>query len=400
MDTITHGIAGALIGKAVFGGDDLLTDRSGGASRARVLTWAAMLGAIFPDSDVLRHFISRNELLVLTWHRGVTHSLLCVPAFALGLAALTQWFVLRRKWECPSFALLTLIYAVGILSHIFLDLATSFGTMIWSPLAWTRPTLDLLFILDFTFSAIVLLPQLLASVYERPENAPRRALRWWLLCVLAALVISGISHVADVPISPETVLGVTVFLAMLFFGPLLRGRGFRVSRAAWCCVGLLLCVAYLGGAEVAHRAALGRVERFAEVLHLPVQSLAALPAAPSVWRWDGLVRTPHGVYELRMNLAEREASAANAAHVLEYRFYPEAPPNLQIERVRRMPEVRKVLWFARFPVTRFHREGSQAVVEIVDLRFRPTRPGHAAPFTYQVRLDKDGHILSQGWAGE
>ncbi|MBZ5703197.1 MAG: metal-dependent hydrolase [Acidobacteriia bacterium] len=402
MDTITHGIAGALIGKAVFGGGDLLTERpaTNGPSRERVLTWAAMLGAIFPDSDAIRHLFSRNEMLVLTWHRGMTHSLLCVPAFALGLAALTQWFLRRRKWECPSFALLTLIYAIALLSHIFLDLATSFGTMIWSPLAWTRPALDLLFILDFSFSAIVLLPQLLSSVYERPENAPRRALRWWLLSVLAVLVISGVSRVADVAISPLTVLGVTAFLAALFFAPLLRGRGFRVSRAAWCRAGLLLSVAYLGGAVVAHRAALARVERFAEVLHLPVQSLAALPAAPSVWRWEGLVRTPHGVYELRMDLAEREASAGDATHVLEYRFYPEAPANPQIERVRRMPEVQKVLWFARFPVTRFHREGSQAVVEIVDLRFRSTRPGHAAPFTYQVRLDRDGRILAQGWARE
>jgi len=31
------------------------------------------------------------------------------------------------------------VYAVGIVSHILLDLITSFGTMIWSPLKWSRP---------------------------------------------------------------------------------------------------------------------------------------------------------------------------------------------------------------------------------------------------------------------
>ena len=397
MDTITHGIAGALIGKAVFGGGDL---RTGRASRARVLTWAAMLGAIAPDADAFRNVISRNELLVLTWHRGVTHSLLCVPAFALGLAALTQWFVRRRQWECPSFALLTLVYAIGILSHIFLDLATSFGTMVWSPLAWTRPALDLLFILDFTLSAIVLVPQLLVRVYESPEKALRRALRFWLLCVLAALVIAGISQVVEVHISPVTVLGVTALLAALFFGPLLGGRGFHITRAGWCRTGLLLCVVYLGCAVAAHRAALARLERFAESKHLRVESLGALPAPPSLWRWDGLVRVPHGVYELRMDLAEREVSAADADRALKYSFFPEAPGNAQIERALRLPEVRKVLWFARFPVTRFHKEGNEAVVEIVDLRFRATRPGHAAPFTYQVRLDNEGKILFHGWARE
>src|SRR5258708_5192115 len=145
-------------------------------NRRRVVTWGRMLGAIFPDSGVLREVFSDNELLIVTWHRSITHSLVCLPFFALALAGLTRLVVRRFNWDAPGFGALTGIYAVGILSHILLDLATTFGTMIWSPVNWSRPAWDLIFIVDFTFTAIVLLPQLLAWVYAHPEKLKRRAL--------------------------------------------------------------------------------------------------------------------------------------------------------------------------------------------------------------------------------
>src|ERR1700758_4357424 len=144
MDTITHGIAGALIGKAVFRGQDMFASHP--MNRGRVITWSLMLGAIFPDSDVFRDMFSHDRLLIITWHRSITHSLVLLPLWALLLAWLTHAFAKWRKWETPSFVALAGIYAVGILSHILLDLVTSFGTMIWSPVAWTRATWDLIFI--------------------------------------------------------------------------------------------------------------------------------------------------------------------------------------------------------------------------------------------------------------
>jgi len=73
-------------------------------NRQRIITWSLMLGAIFPDSDVFREFFSHNELLILTWHRSITHSLVCLPIFALLLALVTRWFVRQCKWDSPSFA--------------------------------------------------------------------------------------------------------------------------------------------------------------------------------------------------------------------------------------------------------------------------------------------------------
>ena len=177
VDTITHGIAGALIGKAFFSGDDMFPAKP--MNRARIISWSLMLGAIFPDIDVLRDIFSHDDLLMITWHRSITHSLLLLAIFSLLLAVLTRWIARKCKWDAPSFAVLALIYAIGIFSHILLDLATTFGTMIWSPLAWSRPAWDLVFIVDFTFTGILLVPQFVAWVYRDAKLARLRALLVW-----------------------------------------------------------------------------------------------------------------------------------------------------------------------------------------------------------------------------
>src|SRR5260370_7160366 len=82
----------------------------------------------------------------------------------------------------------------------------------------------------------------------------------------------------------------------------------------------------------------------------------------------------------------------------EHHYDPDAPANSYIEVAKRLPEVQKVLWFSRFPVTRFHKEGDVAVVEISDIRFVQTRRDRPAPFTYRGRFIIDGNILSHDWS--
>jgi membrane-bound metal-dependent hydrolase YbcI (DUF457 family) len=401
MDTITHGIAGALIGKAIFRGDEMFALRP--MNRARVVTWSLMLGAIFPDSDVFREMFSHNDLLILTWHRSITHSLICLPIFALVLAALTRWFVRWRKWDAPSFAALAGIYAIGIASHILLDLVTSFGTMIWSPLRWSRPAWDLIFIVDFTFTAILLVPQILPWVYQKPEGLRNRALGSWFMFFLGTLVVAGIARAVGAPLSVEAVLFAIVILAAVFLLPSLRGFGLKVKRASWNFAGGALALCYLAAAFFAHQAAFARVQKFAASEHLDVQAIGALPLPPSLWHWDGLVRAPRGVYELRIDFGDPAgenglpAGTAVQAFPIEYRFYPDAPANSYIEAAKRLPEVQTVLWFARFPVMRFHKEGGDAVVEISDLRFPHVQPDRPSAFTYRVLFSATGTVLSQGW---
>lgn len=426
MDTITHGIAGALIGKAMFHGEDMFASRP--MNRARILTWSLMLGAIFPDSDVLRDMFSHDKLLIVTWHRSITHSLVLMPLWALLLAALTYWFakskdwrlpeaVLRRRilglafvaqainrwlakkkeWPSPTLLALTGIYAVGILSHILLDLVTTFGTMIWSPVEWSRPAWDMIFIVDFTLSGILLVPQLLAWIYSQPEKMWARAIRTWVVFLLMPLLIARIAEGAGAPISGRTVLGTMMVITTILLLPVLRGWGLKVKYSAWNQAGFAATLVYITLTFFAHRAALARIEKFASLDHLQAESIGALPLPPSLWHWDGLVRTKRGVYELRMDLSD---NSANETQLLmqEHRYFPDAPANSYIEAARRLPEVQKVLWFARFPVTRFHKEGEEAVVEVSDLRFARMISSRPAAFTYRVRFDMNGNVVSQGWA--
>jgi membrane-bound metal-dependent hydrolase YbcI (DUF457 family) len=421
MDTITHGIAGALIGKAVFGGDDMFTRRP--MNPKRIVTWALMFGAIFPDSDVFRGWFSHNDMLIMTWHRSITHSLVCLPIWALVLALLTRAIAKWRKWEAPSLAALTGIYAVGIASHIFLDLVTDFGTMIWSPLKWSRPAWDLIFIIDFTLSAILLIPQILAWVYEKREGLRPRGLSCWVISIGVAIIVAAFSRIVGAPISTRYVFVTIVILAAVFLTPSLRNFGLGLKRSTWNLAGLVLAVAYIGTAYFVHNAAFVHLQKFVSAQHIEAQSSAVFPLPPSIAHWDGLVLTERGVYETRINYGDLSGDAdANRTIVamtdlssagkpqtpptdqarapqsapIEYSYYPNAPSNPFIEAAKHLPQVETFFWFARFPITRFHKEGSDSVVEFFDARF-PHRDRGASPFTYQVRFDVNGAVLSQGW---
>src|SRR5882724_11310659 len=401
MDTITHGIAGALIGKAFCKGDDMLPAKP--VTRARIITWSLMLGAIFPDIDVVRDIFSHDRLLVITWHRSITHSLLMLPIFSLLLAAMIRWMARQLKWDAPSFAILTLIYAVGILSHILLDLVTTFGTMIWSPLKWSRPAWDLIFIVDFTFTGILLIPQFLARVHRDAKLARLRALLVWLVFVLITFSVAALARIVGAPISLTAVGVIIMILSLLILLPAMRGWGTHIRGATWSRAGFVTACCYLVLAVVAHHKALERTKEFAAFQGVQVESIGALPLPPSILSWDGLIRTQRGVYELRTDLSQPSGipdgadSAGAALTSFTYRYFPDAPANNFIQQARQLPEVQKVLWFDRFPVTRFHKEGTESVVEILELRFPPIRPDRPASFTYRVRFDALGNVISQGW---
>src|SRR5580693_1559048 len=146
MDPVTHGITGALLGKGYF------SERHG-----RVATFAAVLGAVIPDIDIVAELISRDPLAIVKYHRGITHSFVALPVFALLLGALTSWWMRKRQIESPPWGIIVLLYGAGIASHILLDGMTSFGTRMWTPISQKRVAWDLLFIIDFSFTAIILL---------------------------------------------------------------------------------------------------------------------------------------------------------------------------------------------------------------------------------------------------
>ena len=94
----------------------------------------------------------------------------------------------------------------------------------------------------------------------------------------------------------------TVVFAVIFFLPGVRLWGLRVKRWVWNFAGLVAALAYIALAISFHQAAMARIQKFAAVQQLDVQTIGALPMPPSPWHWDGLVRATRGVYETRIDL--------------------------------------------------------------------------------------------------
>jgi membrane-bound metal-dependent hydrolase YbcI (DUF457 family) len=394
MDTLTHGIAGALIGKAFFAPE--LSSDPGSTSLGRTAIVGATLGAIFPDID---YFFTRfwpGELVFVQYHRYVTHSFLCLPLFAVIVALATYAFARWRGWRSPSFGVLTAICGAGIASHIFFDLITAFGTMIWSPWSTARPAWDLVFILDFTFTGIVLVPQVLVWIYRGPQDAAPHGwgldfVMWFVFTALAEFAL-WLAPKIYFSYSPVMVALAPVVLAAVFFLPQWRGFGYCVKRSSWCRAGVYALAAYLLICAGAHAGAERRVREFAVARGLQVDASGALPVPPSANYWDGLIRTPSGVYEAQFALLDGLQAAAPPRLL----FHPNSPPDRWLEAARQLPEVKICLWFARFPVFHSFQRGTDHVVVIDDLRFA-LRPGGPPIFQFHVTFDADDRVVYAGF---
>jgi len=143
MDTLTHALSGALLARA--------TAPPGLAPRAIPRRVAAgFFACAAPDLDFVIWFLGPVEYLL--HHRGVTHSLLMAPLWALPLA----WLLARLLREPGGWRALYGVCALALVTHIAGDWITSFGTMILAPLSDWRAGIGTTFIIDLWFSGIIL----------------------------------------------------------------------------------------------------------------------------------------------------------------------------------------------------------------------------------------------------
>lgn len=378
MDTITHGITGALIAKSFAPEKPAREDR--------LVILAVTLGAVFPDSDAFAGLFAANPLARLEIHRGLTHSFVALPAFALLFGFLTCLWTRQKRWVFFSS-----LYALGIASHIVLDVITSYGTMIWAPLSNARVAGDLTFIIDLVFTAMVLLPQVAAWIYSNPSRALRRGSAAWLLLTLGGFLAAGVAASLELPFSPRAALLASVGFAILLGVPSWGGYGFRWKRAAYSRVGIGALAVYLLLCHVAHRAALARVEAFAQGAGATVERLAALPSPPSPWWWSGLVQTPEGIYRISIHLGESTAPPS--------RFFASAGKNPYVEKAETLEDVKTYLWFARFPWVTYRPENGFHIIEYRDIQFFWQRPSSNSPFTLRIALDDQGNVIRSALLG-
>jgi inner membrane protein len=142
MDTLTHALSGALLARATAPNEARVT------LAARVV--AGFGAAAFPDIDFVLAYIS--PVAYLTGHRGVTHSIVVLPLWALALAWLCAAIDRNHgvSWR-DYFG----VCALSLAAHILGDLITSFGTMIYAPLSDLRVAWGTTFIIDLWFSGII-----------------------------------------------------------------------------------------------------------------------------------------------------------------------------------------------------------------------------------------------------
>jgi inner membrane protein len=168
MDSITHLFLGGAIAAAI--------------APARYRRAALLAGAAIntlPDLDVLPLALVEDPVMVMTWHRGATHSLLVLPVVATLL-----WWQLKSRWqpvrEAPARWFWLIL--VTLLAHPLIDAFTIYGTQLFWPLPLAPAMWSSLFIIDPLFTLPLALACVLAWILRGP--AGRRAL-------LTGLLLSG-----------------------------------------------------------------------------------------------------------------------------------------------------------------------------------------------------------------
>lgn len=190
MDTLTHALSGALVGRLLAATETGPTTSGAPSRTLGPKGWAAVIAgaaaAAFPDIDFVLGYVS--EVAYLRGHRGVTHSLLLLPLWALLLswlfAALSRRGAGgRRKWR-DFYA----ISACALLIHILGDLITQFGTMIFAPLSDRRFGWGFMFIIDLVLTG-VLVAGLAASAIWRRSRLPAAAALALAICWIGVAAI-------------------------------------------------------------------------------------------------------------------------------------------------------------------------------------------------------------------
>jgi inner membrane protein len=161
MDTLTHALSGALLARATAPKD------APPRSLPRRIA-AGFLACAAPDLDFVAGFV--GPVQYLENHRGVTHSLILLPLWALGLS----WLLAKILRHPGGWRALYGITAMALGLHVAGDLITSYGTMILAPFSDWRAGIGTTFIIDLWFSGIIVVG-LVFSLILRKTRIPATA---------------------------------------------------------------------------------------------------------------------------------------------------------------------------------------------------------------------------------
>jgi inner membrane protein len=165
MDNLTHGLIGFAIGSF-----HRVRSKGGQVADVKDLTWrdragliACVIAAELPDLDVFVR--AENEVLQsLHAHRGLSHSLVLTPAWALlatAIAHLVTW-----RWRGAPSAFLY-AWASVLFGHVVPDLWTGWGVQLFQPWFGRHFSLDWMMVIDPIFTGMLLIGVVLELFWRR-----------------------------------------------------------------------------------------------------------------------------------------------------------------------------------------------------------------------------------------
>jgi len=176
LDPFTHALSGAVTARALPRTGD--PDKRFGPRECLLLGAAA---ALWPDIDWVIQLFA-DELVYLNLHRGVTHSLVMLPIWALILGPIVaRLWPADRDWRQAS-----LIIGAGIGIHILGDFITSYGTQLFAPLSSQKLAFPSTFIIDPWITLI-----LFSGLIVLWRGGGRRAACLTLVAVIALVLFQG-----------------------------------------------------------------------------------------------------------------------------------------------------------------------------------------------------------------
>lgn len=156
VDTVTHALLGAAVAGAVRPHNPKL-----GVDKGHCLLVGATAAA-FPDIDYATLFLDPLAFLTV-WHRGITHSLVMLPVWALMIG----WTMGRLLRVPAHWSIFSALAAAALASHIAADLVTMYGVQLFAPLSDYRVGLATIFVIDPVFTLLCALSLLAVGLAHR-----------------------------------------------------------------------------------------------------------------------------------------------------------------------------------------------------------------------------------------
>jgi inner membrane protein len=323
MDTVTHGLTGWLVARA-------LPDDWKGEHPA-IATAVVALGSVLPDADNAASLL--GSALYLRVHRGLSHSLLGISVSSLVLALLFACF---GKWKDTK--RLFLLALLGQVSHVALDLLNAYGTQVFQPFSDARLSLDLLFVVDLLFSGIVIA----GIALSRGGKSGRARVAMASLAVYVGIAALLHGRAVDLVRDAAVRSGVRVVTASALPQlpsvalPSMDRLGFATPAVA-------------SPAEKDHPGSRAAVERRS----------VPFPAGP--FAWNGFV--DDGRTFLRAEVDPLAGTLEWKQRELRCADVPE------VRGLRGLSDVETYLWFARFPAVHVTADHGRTEVTFYDMRF-------------------------------